>query len=81
MKRQFKKMVAFTLAIVMTLMQLPAISVKADSSFSLSMESVDMGSYDTCPFGCPYCYAVRSEKLVQTNRKKHDPNSPYLIGE
>ncbi|WP_455662139.1 DUF1848 domain-containing protein [Pradoshia sp.] len=45
------------------------------------MESVDMGSYDTCPFGCPYCYAVRSDKLVQTNRKKHDPASPYLIGE
>lgn len=44
------------------------------------MESVDMGSYDTCPFGCPYCYAVRSDKLVQANRKKHDPNSPYLIG-
>ncbi|PQD97059.1 hypothetical protein CYL18_04070 [Pradoshia eiseniae] len=45
------------------------------------MESVDMGSYDTCPFGCPYCYAVRSDKLVRSNQQKHDPKSPYLIGE
>ena len=45
------------------------------------IESVDMGSYDTCPFGCPYCYAVRSDKLVRSNQQKHDPKSPYLIGE
>lgn len=43
------------------------------------MEAEEMGTYDTCPFGCAYCYAVRSDKMVRNNQQKHDPNSPFLI--
>ena len=41
----------------------------------------DIGAYHTCGHLCRYCYANDNAVLVRENRKHHNPNSPFLIGE
>lgn len=40
----------------------------------------DIGAYDTCAHLCKYCYANTDPKLISANVRKHDPNSPFMLG-
>lgn len=42
--------------------------------------SKDIGAYDTCLFGCQYCYATRSFDRARQQHAAHNPESPSLIG-
>lgn len=44
------------------------------------VESADMGSYNSCPFKCSYCYANFNMRMIEENLKNHDPQSPALVG-
>ena len=42
--------------------------------------SGDIGAYHTCGHLCRYCYANDDAALVAHNRARHDPESPFLVG-
>jgi hypothetical protein len=42
--------------------------------------SVDIGAYDSCPYGCVYCYANRSRSLAARTRSLHRVGGEFLIG-
>lgn len=42
--------------------------------------SRDIGVYDSCLFGCKYCYATTSFDRARASHEEHDPSSPSLIG-
>lgn len=41
-------------------------------------ESVDVGAYDTCTFGCAYCYATNSRRAARARQRAHDPDDTLL---
>jgi len=43
------------------------------------VESVDMGIYSTCSFNCAYCYANSHGATIESNRKRHHPESASLL--
>lgn len=42
--------------------------------------SRDIGMYESCLYGCIYCYATKSFAQARANYEAHDPNSPSLLG-
>ncbi len=42
--------------------------------------SRDVGMYESCLFGCRYCYATKSFDQSKANYDSHDPDFPSLLG-
>jgi hypothetical protein len=42
--------------------------------------SKDIGMYDSCLFGCVYCYATKSIDKARENQRRHDPRASSLFG-
>ncbi len=41
-------------------------------------QSVDIGAYDTCVFGCAYCYATNSRDVAARKKREHDPHDTLV---
>jgi hypothetical protein len=41
-------------------------------------EATDVGAFDTCIYGCEYCYATQSQRLALRRHGEHDPEDTIL---
>ena len=57
---------------------LPA-AAKAHRQTCACYASRDIGSYDSCPHGCAYCYAVSGRDAAKRRFAAHDPAAEYLV--
>ena len=58
----------------------PTKKMQARKGYCSCFLSNDIGAYNSCLHFCTYCYANTNKKQVIENYKKHDDNSPFLIG-
>ncbi len=58
----------------------PTQKMEARKNYCSCFLSNDIGSYNSCMHLCKYCYANGDEKQILANHRKHDENSPFLIG-
>lgn len=58
----------------------PTKKMEARRGYCTCYLSNDIGSYNSCLNLCSYCYANGNSNLVLSNFKKHDEDSPFLIG-
>ncbi|SFH57241.1 protein of unknown function [Pseudobutyrivibrio sp. OR37] len=61
-------------------LKVPKSNVKPARADCACYLGADIGAYDTCRHFCRYCYANSDLELVRLNEKRHDVNSPFLIG-
>ncbi len=45
------------------------------------VESIEIGTYNSCANGCSYCYALSSDERGKRNVRAHDPTSQLLVGQ
>lgn len=57
---------------------LPALRPRPSRAGCGCVESIDIGAYDTCLFGCAYCYATTSHGTARSRRRLHDPRDAAL---
>lgn len=55
------------------------VRTKGNRPGCLCTESRDIGTYDSCPHGCVYCYAVERRERAKTALKRHDPAGEALL--